>query len=55
MPQLVLTVLANPGMAMLALLLFPLAVVTLGEDPCKGMTVADCEIGEDNIINRYKS
>ena len=37
----------------LALLLFPLAGVTLGEDPCKGMTVADCEISEDNIIHRY--
>merc|ERR1712179_31530 len=47
------TVLRNPGMAMLALLLFPLAVVTLGEDPCKKMTVADCEISEDNIINQY--
>ena len=45
-------------MARLAKLLFPLAVVTLGtqgEDPCKGMTVADCEISEDNIISRYKS
>ena len=42
-------------MAMLAMLLFPLVVVTLGEDPCKGMTVADCEVSEDNIINRYKS
>jgi len=47
------TVLTNAGMAMLALLLFTLAVVTLGEDPCKGMTVADCEISEDNIVNRY--
>ena len=36
-----------------ALLLFPLTVVTLGENPCKEMTVAGCEIGDDNIINRY--
>ena len=43
------------AMLALALLLFPLAVITLGEDPCKGMTVADCEISEDNIINRYIS
>ena len=43
-------------MARLAMLLFPLAIVTLGqEDPCKSMTVADCEVSEDNIINRYKS
>ena len=50
--QEVITVLTNAGMAMLALFLFPLSVVTLGENPCKGMTVADCEISEDNIINR---
>ena len=30
-----------------ALLLFPLTVVTLGENPCKEMTVAGCEIGEE--------
>ena len=44
-------------MAKLAIaVLFPfVAVVTLGEDPCKGMTVADCVVGEDNIIHRYKS
>jgi len=26
---------------------------TLGEDPCKEMTVADCIISEENIVNRY--
>ena len=26
---------------------------TLGEDPCKDMTVADCIISEENVVNRY--
>ena len=39
---------------MLTVLLFPLiAVAALSENPCRGMTVANCEISEDNIINRY--
>ena len=32
---------------------FPLAVV--GHGPCRGMTVADCQVNEGNIIHRYKS
>jgi len=48
------TVLSNPRMARVALLLFSLVVATLGQQyPCKEMTVADCEISEDNIISRY--
>ena len=34
-------------------ILFPLAVV--GHGPCRGMTVADCQVNEGNIIHRYKS
>jgi len=30
---------------------FPLAVV--GHGPCRGMTVADCQVNEGNIIHRY--
>jgi len=39
-------------MAKLALLLLPLAVVAQIENPCQGMTVADCRIGEDNIVEQ---
>ena len=39
-------------MAKLALLLLPLAVVAQIENPCQGMTVADCRIGEDNIVDQ---
>ena len=39
---------AKPAM----LLLLPFAIATQIEDPCQGMTVADCEIGQDNIVDR---
>jgi len=49
-----LKVMTTPRMAMLTVLLFTLkTVVALSENPCRGMTVANCEISEDNIINRY--
>ena len=37
-------------MSKIAILFLPLAVVAQIEDPCQGMTVADCKIGEDIII-----
>ena len=39
-------------MTMLAVLLLSLAVGAEIEDPCWGMTLGDCEIGDDNIIDR---
>ena len=37
-------------MSKIAILFLPLAVVAQIEDPCQGMTVADCKIGEDIIV-----
>ena len=34
------------------LLLLPFGIATQIEDPCQGMTVADCVVGEDNIVDR---
>jgi len=34
------------------LLLLPFAIATRIEDPCQRMTVADCVVGEDNIVDR---
>ena len=39
-------------MAKIAILFLPLAVLAQMKDPCQGMTVADCKIGEDNIVDR---
>ena len=39
------------AMLVIALLLNPM--IALGDDPCREMTVADCEISQDNIIGKY--
>ena len=40
-------------MAKLAmLLLLPFGLATQIDDPCQGMTVSDCVVGEDNIVDR---
>ena len=39
---------AKPAM----LLLLPFAIATQIEDHCQGVTVSDCFIGEDNIVDR---
>ena len=35
------------------LLTIPLLQLALAQNPCQDMTVADCTIREDNIINSY--
>ena len=37
---------------LLFLLQLAIAIATQIEDPCQGMTVADCVLGDDNIIDR---
>ena len=39
------------AMLVIALLLNPM--IALGDDPCREMTVAGCDLTEDNIIGKY--
>ena len=41
-----------PTTTMLTILIFTIAVTAQADDICREMTVADCEIGEDNIVDR---